>query len=926
MEQLRWFLRNDQILDTDLWREIYARDASYFNITPMCVLRPANTQQVQKIIQLAHETGTSITFRAGGTSLCGQTLGTGLICELRTNFTKSEVRQNGKKIWFEPGLTANQVNNILAPHHAHIGPDPASSAAAMMGGILNNNSSGMEAGVIHNSYHTLSSIEFILANGNRYNSASPEDRKRFAEEERHLCRGLLDIRQKIMADDAIRNKIVTKYRIKNVTGYAMNSFVDFSDPMDIFAHLLIGSEGTLAYIASAELDTLPLFTTYSSSLLYFPDVTTAAASAAWLGESGALAVEMMDYASLRSTQGLASDMPAGTTAMLIDYGAESPEEMAEKIASLRPRILKIKGLMHMDNFTDTIAARQHLWNIRDGVFPCVSGARIPGSTVILEDVAAPVAELDRLVEGVQSLFQKHGYQGAIFGHARDGNIHPLVTADMDTPKSLTNFSQFIDGLASHVLSLNGSLKGEHGTGRAMAPFVSREWGDDIYTLMRRIKHLADPTNILNPGVIINDNPDVYREAIKSLDLFGKDMGYEQADKCMECGYCEHVCPSRNITLTPRQRLQARRIIARTHSEKLEKQYHYMGAETCCSDGSCQIPCPMHINTGVITDAVRTATNPAIFNKALTASAPHYGAVETAIRGVLTAAVATEKIVSPYPLIWASDIMHKIYSQVPHWSRHFPMPAKLHYREVENPEFVYFPACVTRIFGGSSLGKDDLITVVLRIADKAGIKVAVPKSIHGLCCSQIWEHKGNPEGQKIAANATVEEFYRLSQNAAIPIFCDTTSCTHTLLMLARQQGILTPENLTRFNALKILDLTQWLQKYVMPKVTVRHKKRSVLLHPTCASRLMKVDTIMTEIAAMCADKVTVPSNAYCCGAAGDRGFMFPEVAVSATRDERADIQGKEFDGYYSLARTCEISMMDSIKRPYESIVYLVDETI
>ena len=167
MEQLRWMLRDDQILDTELWREIYARDASYFNIKPMAVLRPSSTDQVRKILQLAHETGTCVTFRAGGTSLCGQTLGTGLICELRTHFTRHEVRDNGGKIWFEPGLTANQVNNILAPHHAHIGPDPASSAAAMMGGILNNNSSGMQAGVAHNSYHTLSSIEFILADGNR---------------------------------------------------------------------------------------------------------------------------------------------------------------------------------------------------------------------------------------------------------------------------------------------------------------------------------------------------------------------------------------------------------------------------------------------------------------------------------------------------------------------------------------------------------------------------------------------------------------------------------------------------------------------------------------------------------------------------------------------------------------------------------------
>lgn len=925
MEQLRWMLRDDQILDTELWREIYARDASYFNIKPTAVLRPSSTDQVRKILQLAHETGTCVTFRAGGTSLCGQTLGTGLICELRTHFTRHEVRDNGGKIWFEPGLTANQVNNILAPHHAHIGPDPASSAAAMMGGILNNNSSGMQAGVAHNSYHTLSSIEFILADGNRYNSASAADRTRFATEQRDLCRGLADIRATILADDAMRNRIVTKYKIKNVTGYAMNSFVDFSDPMDIFAHLLIGSEGTLAYIASAELNTLPLMTTYSSSLLYFPDVTTAAATAAWLGESGALAVEMMDYASLRSSQGLASDMPQGTTAMLIDYGADSPGEMAEKIAALTPKIKALKGLTHIDAFTTTVAERQRLWNIRDGVFPCVAGARVPGDAVILEDVAAPVEQLDSLVEGVQRLFKTHGYDGAIFGHARDGNIHPLVTAGMNSSGSMSNFSSFIDGLVTHVLSLNGSLKGEHGTGRAMAPFVAKEWGDDIYALMKRVKNLADPKGILNPGVIINSNPDAYINDIKSLDLFGDKMGYDKADRCMECGYCEHACPSRNITLTPRQRLQARRIIARTGSKELEKQYTYIGADTCCSDGSCQMPCPMGINTAVVTDAVRTASNPKLFSQALTASAPHYGEVETAIRGVLKAAVASQKVISPYPLIWASDLMHKIYKQVPHWSRHFPMPARLHWQETEHPDFLYFPACVTRIFGGSSLGKDDLITVVLRIARKAGLKVSVPKSMHGLCCSQIWEHKGDPEGQRIAANATVEKFYELSDNGRIPIFCDTTSCTHTLLSLAHQRHLFTPDNQKRYDSLTILDITQWLAQYAMPKLKVTSRKHRVLLHPTCAAKIMGVDKLMEDIACQCADSVTVPANCYCCGAAGDRGFIFPQVAKAATEPEKRDIEGMEFDGCYSLARTCEISMMDTIKRPYESIAYLIDET-
>lgn len=926
IDRMRWYLKDNQILSTELWREIYARDASYFNIKPLAVVRPENINQLSNVLSLARQAGVGVTFRTAGTSLSGQTLGKGIICELRTGgWTGCEPRENGKKVWFEPGLTARQVNTILRGYMTRLGPDPASSDAAMMGGILSNNSSGMTAGVDHNSYHTLNSMEFMLADGSRYNSASETDRRRFESEQRRLCEGLMQIRAEIMNDDETREKIIRKYRIKNVTGYAMNAFVDFDNPMDIFIHALIGSEGTLAFIISAELNTVKLYSAYSSSLLYFPDVTTAAATAAELGRTGALAVEMMDYASLRSSMGLKSDLQPGTTAMLIDYGADSSEELADMLPGIENNLRKLKGLDHFGGFTHTVSERARLWRIRDGVFPCVAGVRVPGSAVILEDVAAPVESLDRLVEGVQRLFKQYGYEGAIFGHARAGNIHPLVTPDMNSARAVDNFKRFMEDFVSHVLNLDGSLKGEHGTGRAIAPFVEREWGEKIYSLMRRLKKLADPGGTLNPGVIINDDPDAFIKPIKSLDLFGDKMGYAKADRCMECGYCEHVCPSRYVTLTPRQRLQARRIIARTGSKELEKEYAYIGADTCCSDGSCQMPCPMQINTGTVTDAVRDVTNPVLFDKALTASAPHYGTVESTIRCILRAAVASEKVVSPYPLLWASDFLHKIYRQTPHWSLHFPMPSKIHYNDVSDPDFIYFPACVTRIFGGSSTGKDDMITVVLRIARRAGLRMALPRDVHGLCCSQIWEHKGDPEGQAIAANRTVEVFFEMSENGRIPIICDTTSCTHTLLSLAHRKGLMTDENANKYNLLKIIDITQWLHDSVMPKLKVTSPKHSICLHPTCAARLMGVDSLMEDIARKCAENVTIPSDAHCCGAAGDRGFIFPEVARAATRDERRQIGPKLFDGYYSLARTCEISMSDTIGRPYESIIYLVDET-
>lgn len=914
----------DRVYAGDLWREIYARDASYFNIRPQAIVRPRSVDEIGRLLSLATQTGVGVTFRCGGTSLSGQTVGEGIICELRTAWTDAEVRDEGRRVWFEPGLTAAQVNHLLHPHHHHIGPDPASSSAAMMGGILSNNSSGMQAGVKYNSYHTLASLQFMLANGHRYDSSQLADRKRFEETETDLCKGLMDIRSRILASPELTRKITEKYKIKNVTGYAMNSFVDFDNPMDIFIHALIGSEGTLAYIISGELNTLPLYDVYSSAQLYFPTVTDAAATAQYLGEQGALAVEMMDYASLVSYLGKNADLPQGTTVMLVDFGANSSAEMADMTAQLTEKFAKLPHLSKMDPFTHTVHERAKLWQIRDGIFPCVAGARVPGSTVILEDVAAPVGDLDRLVGGIQDLFKKYGYEGSIFGHARDGNIHPLLTSAMDNVKETDNFRRFMDGMVDHVLSLNGSLKGEHGTGRAIAPFVAREWGDEIYGMMKQLKKLADPAGILNPGVIINDDPDCFIQPIKHLPLFGRDLGYDKADKCMECGYCENVCPSRNVTLTPRQRLQALRVIKdHPDAEKLKKEYRYIGEETCCVDSTCQLPCPMGISTGEVTDLIRARTDPKLFEKILSGQADTYGAVISTIRGLLRAAVITEKVVSPYPLIWATDVMHKIYSQVPHFSKYFPYPSRIPWRDVEDPDFVYFPSCVTRIFGGSTLKKDDMITVMLRVADRAGLKMSMPREIHPLCCSQIWQHKGDPKAQALMADKVVEAFWKMSSEGRVPIVCDTTSCTHTLLRGIH--NVLSPESLEHYKKLKIRDITQWLLHDVLPRLEVTNPKGRVLIHPTCASKLLDLAKEMVEIAHKCAREVDWPFNARCCGAAGDRGFIYPEVARTAVIAEKKEIGTTGYDGCYSLARTCEISMQSVIGRPYESIIYLVDET-
>lgn len=932
----------EQIKSSDLYREVYGRDASYFNIKPQVVVRPHSVEQVVQLIRLLPKHGQHLTFRCGGTSLSGQAVGDGVICDLRTAWKEMQVREKGAKVWFEPGLTCHQVNKVLAAHQRKLGPDPASHMAAMMGGILANNSSGMQAGTTYNSYRMITSLQFVMANGNRYDSSKVEDRARFEQTERELCHGLLEIRAQINGNDAIRNRIIEKYKIKNVTGYGMNSFLEYDHPMDIFIHLLIGSEGTLAFIASAEQNTLPLLNYYSSSILYFKDAQMAAAAVPMLSQTEALAIEMMDYASLQSiigkpnTPSEVSTMPDGTTALLIDFGADSQEALRHTIGTRIDSLKRLDGLRLMDDFTTTVAQRERLWYVRDAIFPCVAGARPIGDNVILEDVVAPVDNLYKLVGGLQRLFAKCGYRGSIFGHARDGDLHPLITSGIADKDAVGRFGGFMEEFVGLVLDLNGSLKGEHGTGRAVAPFVEREWGSEIYAMMKRVKQLADPQNILNPGVLISDNPNAHLEHIKEMTPINDRFHVHNLDSCIECGLCEPVCPSRNVTFTPRQRIQAQRVMrAQVNNNPpqathlLEKEYQYEGRDTCAADGMCQTVCPMQINTGELTDVLRAQQLDRTFATLLTAAARHFKRTEKIIKESLTWAVDAERMVSPKPFEWTMALGHALSNQVPHWSHNFPKAPRFEARHTEHPDVIYFPACVTRIFGSSVAGKDNMMQVILRIADKAGIAISLPEEAQGLCCSQIWEHKGDTEGQKIMANKVVEHFWNWSDGGRIPVMCDTTSCTHTLLTALaanEKQTVLTPENLEKYRQLNILDITQWLLNNVLTRVEPLHKKGRVLLHPTCACDQMGLTPTMLRIAERCATEVVIPLAWGCCGASGDRGFIFPELGQSAMRDELAETQGQHFDGCYSLARTCEINFENHSSYLYESIVYLVDEAI
>ena len=283
-------LDRERVLDRYIDRVAYANDASVYRLVPRAVVQPASVEEVRALFRWSHELRCPLTFRAAGTSLSGQAVTDGLLVDVSKHWRKIEVLDDGARVRVQPGVIGGVVNSYLAPYGAKIGPDPASINACMMGGILANNSSGMCCGVVDNAYHTLDSITFVLPDGRELDTAQPDAHRRFERESPRLAAGLVALKQRLEGNVELRDRIRAKYRMKNTNGYSLNAFLDYSRPLDILAHLMIGSEGTLGFIAEAVLRTVPDYPLKHTGLLFFPDVPRACSAIAALRDSGARAL------------------------------------------------------------------------------------------------------------------------------------------------------------------------------------------------------------------------------------------------------------------------------------------------------------------------------------------------------------------------------------------------------------------------------------------------------------------------------------------------------------------------------------------------------------------------------------------------------------------------------------------------------------
>ena len=918
LHEISGFIPDERIYTDDLRLLTWGTDAGFYRLIPQIVVRSMNEDEVSRLLALADKHNLPVTFRAAGTSLSGQSISDSILIVAGKHWEKYSISEDLETITLQPGIIGERVNQILKPFGRKFAPDPASVKSAMVGGIVMNNASGMNCGTHANSDKMLLTARIVFADGTILDTSSEQSKEDFRKSKPGFIEKIEQLRDYVQADEPFLSRILHKYSIKNVTGLNILPLAIYRDPFDIITHLLVGSEGTLAFLSEFTMKTGKDYPFKASAMLYFNDIKEACRAVVAMKKGPVMGAELLDKKSLESVN---DPTGRGLTAVLTETMADTKEELYSQIKQIEGILSAFKTAVPV-KFTDKEEEYAPYWAIRSGIFPSVGGTRKPGTTTLIEDVAFHIEDLPEATADLQQLLEKHGYPDAcIYGHALEGNYHFIINQSFDTREQVAQYESLMNEIKTLVVDkYDGSLKAEHGTGRNMAPFVQYEWGEKAFALMKEIKSLFDPKNLLNPGVIFNDDPHCHIRHFKPMPLTN-----EHVDKCIECGFCEVNCLTAGFTLSSRQRIVAQREITRIKNipeqqerlKRLKKQYAYAGNDTCAGDGLCATSCPMNINTGHLTHDLRAELLPqdSIGYQLGMWTANHFAGVKAMLRPVLTLADTAHSIIGTRnKTALAKGLRSVSGNSIPLWTSAMPKAytPKATGSLKSELKVVYFPSCLNQTMGTAHSSPDHtpLVDKTVALLEKAGYEVIFPSNMNKLCCGTIWESKGMPEIADRKAAELEEALYIATENGRYPVLCDQSPCLYRMRNTMKR--------------IKLYEPAEFILTFLCDKLEFTPIKQPVAIHITCSMKKMKLEKQLIALAGLCSEKVLVPEEVGCCGFAGDKGFTHPEVNAYALRKLRPQLEKAGIEVGYSNSRTCEIGLTTNSDIPYLSIVYLVDQ--
>ncbi len=455
------------------------------------------------------------------------------------------------------------------------------------------------------------------------------------------------------------------------------------------------------------------------------------------------------------------ELPPDSAVLLVEFGADSRRSSTDYVGRAG-EILSSHETIRPIDFTREAEEIELAWRVREGLHGLIGRLRPPGTALIVEDVCVAPERIAEGARDLQALLGEHGFLPGVAGHASAGNLHFMLTPDFAKQEDLERYETFMSKLVELIVGkYDGSLKAEHGTGINMAPYVEREWGEKATELMWRVKRLADPDGVLSPGVVLNRDPGVHLRNLKTTPPIE-----ESVSACVECGFCEPVCPSRNLTTTPRQRIVLRREMARQAAgspvqRALLEELSYEVLDTCATDGSCQLACPVGIDTGKLVKELRGARHTERAEALALAAAKRWGRG----RGGLARRAAARRLAGSPQQARPGAAAASTGADCLATSR-------------EGAGAVYVPSCTNRILGRGSDGRrgPSLPGAMVEVSRRAGRPVWIPTEVAGSCCGLPWSSKGFAAAHRHKANEMVGKLWHWSGEGTLPIVVDAASCT------------------------------------------------------------------------------------------------------------------------------------------------------
>lgn len=531
----------------DLFNRIaYSSDASIYQIFPQCVVSVRDEKDIQRVIQYTRENGLSVAARGAGSGVAGESLTDGIVIDVRRYLDQIlSVKEEGALVTVQPGVVLDDLNRVLASYGRMIGPDPSSSNRAVVGGCLANNATGAHSLVYGHFDRWVERVRAVLADGSLVelvNGMTPAEDDKPESKIARQCFNLLAGKESIL-------QAARRQTERNRSGYPIDGLVH--DGVVDLARLTAGSEGTLAVFTEITLRTVPVPRCKGLVQLEFSSFEAMARAIPFIVRCKPAACELMD----RTLTAMARDaypkyrdvLPADCAVSLaVEMTGEDEEEVRQKIGQVR--LATADWAVRAEDILDE-PRQQRLWKARKDAVPLLNRQKGPAHPIpFIEDVSVEPTKLDVYIAGLEKIGQKYGCPMAYYGHAGDGGLHIRPYLDLSKEEGIRTMRAMAQEVFELAWSLGGSISGEHADGLVRAAFLRRQYGDAYYELLKGIKRIFDPDGILNPGKIINEDPDVMVRHLrlpggpllgeeKTALLLGPDEFRFEAEQCSGCGVC-----------------------------------------------------------------------------------------------------------------------------------------------------------------------------------------------------------------------------------------------------------------------------------------------------------------------------------------------------------------------------------------------------